>query len=281
MQFPYFQVDAFTGPGLRGNPAGVCLLEEWLPDAELQLIAEENNLADTAFVTPADREGVFGLRWFTPKIEVPLCGHATLAAGFVLLGIEPGRAPILQFATLSGRLSVRKISQVETGDTEWLELDFPCRRPLPCNAPALANALGCQPVEVLREGNLIMAVYERDADVRELQPDYAALAALAALKLDALGVIVTAPSTGQTEGDADFVSRFFAPAVGIPEDHVTGSAHCLLVPYWVERLRPPENRLCARQISPRGGELRCQLRGDRVAMAGRVKPYLIGKITWK
>jgi PhzF family phenazine biosynthesis protein len=260
MRLPLYQVDAFvTGEPFSGNPAAVCPLETWLPDAVMQAIAAENNLSETAFFVPEG--GAYRLRWFTPTTEVELCGHATLASAFVIFRfLAPERSTVRFCTEKAGRLAVAR-------DGELLTLDFPVWPPAPCRPPAaLAQALGHAPVGVL-EARSTLAVYDDAEDVRGLAPDFAALARLAKG-----GVIVTAPGRGET----DFVSRYFAPAAGIDEDPVTGSAHCTLVPYWAARLG--KSRLRARQISRRGGALCCELRGERVAIAGRARLYLEGTI---
>lgn len=261
MRLPLYQIDAFTDRLFGGNPAAVVPLEEWLPDTVLQAIAAENNLAETAFFR---REGEdYALRWFTPTVEVDLCGHATLASAYAIFRfIEPRREKVVFRTREAGRLSVAR-----RGDR--LVLDFPARPPRPCALPAgLAQALGKAPEAVLQAMRDTLAVYGRAEDVASLAPDMSAL-----MRLDCQAVIVTAPG-----GDGvDFVSRFFAPRLGIPEDPVTGSAHCTLMPYWVERLGRPA--LAARQVSPRGGTLFCELRGDRVDLAGDCVLYLEGMIT--
>ena len=256
MRIPIHHVDAFTDRLFGGNPAAVCRLDGWLPDAVLQAIAAENNLSETAFVV-ATGDG-HAIRWFTPATEVDLCGHATLAAAHVLFALDPARAE-LRFSSPSGPLAVRR-----HGDL--LELDFPARPPRPVPPePELAAALGAVPLE-LHASRDRLALYESAAAVRALMPDFARLAAL-----DLFGVIATAPGEG-----CDFVSRYFAPREGVPEDPVTGSAHCTLAPFWAARLG--KTSLHARQISRRGGELRCTLAGDRVRIAGRAVTYLEGEI---
>ncbi len=257
MRIPFYQVDAFTSAVFAGNPAGVCPLEEWLEDWQLQAIAAENNLSETAFFVP--RDGYYEIRWFTPTIEVDLCGHATLASGHVFFQYLAPKAERVDFKAQGGTLAVQK-----QGD--MLALDFPSRPASPCEAPeALIASLDALPVE-LRKARDYLAVYEREEDVAALNPDMGRL-----LELDALGVIATAPGS-----QSDFVSRFFAPRAGIPEDPVTGSAHCTLVPYWAKRLA--KTQLHAFQLSERGGELFCTDRGERVEIAGHAVTYLEGEI---
>lgn len=260
-ELPLYQVDAFTDRRFAGNPAAVCPLREWLPDALMQAIAAENNLSETAFFVP--RGEAFELRWFTPAVEVDLCGHATLASGFVLMTeIEPERRSAT-FHTRSGPLTV-------TREDRRLVMDFPSRPPERVEAPpALAEALGAWPTAVLKARDLI-ALFDTAAAVRGLRPDLAAIA-----RLDSFAVSVTAPGTGD-DADVDFVSRFFAPARGVPEDPVTGSAHCSLTPFWAKRLGKASLR--ARQVSARGGELWCTLAGDRVRLAGEAVLVLIGSL---
>ena len=258
MKLRLFQIDAFASRVFAGNPAAVCPLESWLDDATLQAVATENNLSETAFFVPEGNE--FSLRWFTPAVEVDLCGHATLASGHVVLTIlDPARESVT-FSSRSGPLTVTR-----AGDA--LAMDLPALPPEPCALPAdLVAGLGAKPDAVLAEMDYL-AVFASEADVAALVPDVAALA-----RLDRRGVIATAPGE-----NVDFVSRFFAPRAGIPEDPVTGSAHCLLTPYWAKRLG--KDRLEARQISARGGALACELQGGRVRIEGRVALYLDGEIT--
>ncbi|HWM86119.1 MAG TPA: PhzF family phenazine biosynthesis protein [Kofleriaceae bacterium] len=250
-----FQVDAFTDRPFRGNPAAVCPLQSWLPDAVMQSVAAENAVSETAFFVPR-ADGDFDLRWFTPEVEVDLCGHATLATAFVLFDrLDTARAAA-RFHTRSGPLEVRR-------DGAGLVMDLPARPASPTSSEvqaALGRALGQPPVAALRARDL-MAVFESADQVRALRPDMAAIAAL-----DTFAVIATAPG-GPPDGDVDFVSRFFAPQKGVPEDPVTGSAHATLVPYWSERLG--RSQLRARQVSRRGGDLTCELRGERVLLTGR------------
>jgi PhzF family phenazine biosynthesis protein len=257
MKLPLFQVDAFTSRVFAGNPAAVCPLREWLEDATLQAIAAENNLSETAFFVGG--AGEYALRWFTPSAEVDLCGHATLATAHVILRhLEPGLGE-LRFTSQSGPLLVRP-------DGDRLSLDFPTRAPKRCHpVPGLAEALGKKPLETWASRD-VMVVLGSEAEVRALRPDMTRL-----LALDRFAFAVTAP--GDT---VDFVSRFFAPNLGVPEDPVTGSTHCTLIPYWAERLG--KTRLLARQVSPRGGELLCELQGPRVSIAGQAVTYLAGTI---
>ena len=252
MKLPYYQVDAFTGRTFAGNPAGVCVLERWLPDAMLQRIAEENNLSETTFIVRCG--GDWELRWFTPTVEVDLCGHATLAAAFVLFTELGHREPAIRFVARCGTLWAKR-------EGDLVMLDFPARPGEPGEAPAgLTRGLGHIPREV-RKSRDYLALLGSDEEVRSLSPDFGQIATL-----DCLGVIATARGT-----DADFVSRFFAPGVGIPEDPVTGSAHCTLIPYWAEKLG--KTRMIARQLSRRGGTIHCELRGDRVGIGGEAVLY--------
>ena len=258
MTIPIYQVDAFTMGPFSGNPAAVCPLDGWLDDDTLRNIAAENNPSETAFIV-ADEKG-YGLRWFTPSVEVDLCGHATLAAAYVVFNHLQPELDSVSFETQSGELVV-------TRDGDGLSMDFPARAPTPVAASeALSDALGQAPAEVYASRD-ILAVYEDEASVRRLSPDQAKLLALN----EGLGVIVTA------KGDAvDFVSRFFAPKAGVAEDPVTGSAHCTLVPFWAKRLG--RSQLVAHQVSSRGGELHCEHRGDRVIMSGQCTLFLTGSI---
>jgi PhzF family phenazine biosynthesis protein len=258
-RLPIYQVDAFAEGPFSGNPAAVVKLEEWLPEATLQAIAAENNLPATAFF----RHEATGcaIRWFTPTVELPLCGHGTLAAAHVILDLlEPGRADI-DFQTAAGTLHVSRREDV-------LAVALPLDRAVPCATPAgLADSLGATPEAVLMTRNYL-AVFDRAEDVAEMTPDFAALA-----RLPCKGVIVTAPG----RNGIHCVSRYFAPSVGVEEDAVTGSAHATLVPYWSGRLG--KSRIVARQVSPRGGALTGEIDGDRVTLAGRTRLYLEGTIT--
>ena len=256
--FPIYQVDAFSTGPFSGNPAAVCPLDDWLDDNTLQSIAAENNLSETAFIVASEKD--YGLRWFTPAVEVDLCGHATLAAGYVVLNHLQPDLDSVAFETLSGRLVVAR-------DGDRLSMDFPSRAPTPISgSEALSDALGAAPSEVHLSRD-ILAVFDDEASVRRLSPDQARLLALD----EGLGVIASA------KGDSvDFVSRFFVPKAGIAEDPVTGSAHCTLVPFWAERLG--KSRLVAHQVSKRGGELHCEHRGDRVIIGGQCTLFLAGNI---
>jgi PhzF family phenazine biosynthesis protein len=259
MRTPIFQIDAFTTRRFSGNPAAVMLMDSFLSDAILQAIASENNLAETAFLVPEG--GDYRLRWFTPTTEVPLCGHATLASAAVVMErLEPGRSRVV-FHSASGPLTVNRV------DTKYV-MDFPVHLSEPVSTPhGLANALDVAPVEVFVNDFNYMAILESAQIVRALAPDIAALT-----RLDRDGVIVTAPG----DGVYDFVSRYFAPAKGIPEDPVTGGAHCMLAPYWAKRLG--KTMLHAYQASRRGGEIICRLVGDRVELEGACVFYLEGEV---
>lgn len=257
MRLPLYQVDAFTQRRFAGNPAAVCPLPKWLPDATLQAIAAENNLAETAYFV-AEPEG-YRLRWFTPAVEVDLCGHATLAAAYVLMDCLGFGGDQVTFQSRSGPLTVARSGDMFT-------LDFPSRPGVPQPlTDTLAAALGATPTAIFSARDT-MCVFENADQVRVLQPDMNALKAL-----EPFAYIATAPGD-----DCDFVSRFFAPKAGIDEDPVTGSAHCTLTPYWAGRLG--KSNLFARQISARGGELWCEDRGDRVRISGHGALYLTGFI---
>lgn len=257
MKLPMYQLDAFTSRLFGGNPAAVVLLEKWLPDDMHASIAAENNLAETAFVIV--RPDVSDLRWFTPKVEVDLCGHATLAAADVLFRYRFPSSKQLAFSTRSGKLTVdRKGAQ--------LQMDFPARPAMRIEVnESLAQALGARPRDAYLARD-ILAIFDSEAEIRTLRPDMHRIAAL-----DAFAVIASAPGD-----NVDFVSRFFAPGAGIPEDPVTGSSHCTLVPYWAGRLG--KNNLSAKQLSPRGGDLQCELRANRVLISGHVVEFLRGEI---
>jgi PhzF family phenazine biosynthesis protein len=259
MKTKLYQVDAFTSRLFGGNPAAVCILGQWLDDSLMQRIAAENNLSETAF---AVRQGDgYGIRWFTPESEVDLCGHATLATAHVLFEhyAFPGRKIIFHTRT-SGRLAVMK----EDGS---LTLDFPSDTLERAKAPPkLVESIGREPAEIYRGRTDYLLIYEAQGDIEAISPDYRQLAVL-----DLRGIIVSAQGI-----DTDFVSRFFAPGLGINEDPVTGSAHTTLTPYWAARLG--KNSLTARQLSARKGELKCRLLGDRVHITGKAVTYLVGEI---
>lgn len=255
------QVDAFTATPFKGNPAAVCVLDAPAPDAWMQAVALEMNLSETAFLVP---EGdVYRLRWFTPAAEVDLCGHATLASAHVLW--EDGHLPRdaeARFMTRSGLLRA-------TWDAGWITLDFPAKPPVATEPPAgLLDALRVEPVAVARNQFDYLVVVADEEKVRNIQPDYGRLRSV-----DMRGVIVTAKSR---DPKYDFISRFFAPAVGVLEDPVTGSAHCCLTPYWSQVLE--REAFTAYQASPRGGELRLRLSGDRVLLSGQAVTVLRGEL---
>ena len=261
MRIPLYQVDAFTKRLFGGNPAAVCPLAEWLPEATMQAITAENNLAETAFFVA--QGGGYLLRWFTPTVEVELCGHATFASGYVVTHILAPERRAVRFDTLkAGPLEVRR-------DGDRLAMDLPAWPPEGGPAdPRIIAALGKPPAESFVARGRTLAVYQNAEDVAALKPDLAAMR-----QVLGANAIVTAPGSD----GVDFVSRYFAPNYGVDEDPVTGSAHCVLAPYWASRLG--RNELGARQISPRGGDLLCTLRGDRVTLAGRAVLYLEGTIT--
>lgn len=259
MKLSLYQVDAFAAETFQGNPAAVVPLERWPDDGLLAAIAAENNLSETAFLVRRTHAR-FELRWFTPTVEVDLCGHATLASAWVVSEhLEPGLDSMV-FATKSGDLTA-------TRRGESIVLDFPRYSPVPAApSPELAAALGQTPIAELECERNRIAIFKTETDVRALRPDFRRIAALGVQ-----GVVVTA------RGDrADFVSRYFAPAVGIDEDPVTGANHSMLVPLWRAQLGKSELR--AQQVSARGGELRCIDTGERVLIAGHVAPYLVGTI---
>ena len=258
MQLSLYQVDAFTDGPFSGNPAAVVPLSEWLPERTMQAIALENNLSETAFFVPRDDGGI-DLRWFTPLIEVDLCGHATLATAWVLFNRLEQTGDSITFHTRSGPLAVSR-------DGARLAMDFPAQPPTEAEIGDVTDALGAQPEAVLA-APYAMAVMDSEETVRAIRPDFARIAAL-----DIPELIITAPGR-----DCDFVSRFFAPAAGIDEDPVTGSAHCILIPYWSQRLGKTE--LFARQVSFRGGALWCALKDDRVSISGYATLYMEGTIT--
>jgi PhzF family phenazine biosynthesis protein len=254
MKIPYFQVNAFTRELTGGNPAGVCVLKKWLSSLKMQQIAACHLLPETAFIVVGEPK----LRWFTPTTEVDLCGHATLATAHVLF--ERGEAgDEIQFETRSGTLTV-------TRRDDGYEMDFPAKEANTIRPPSGLNpALGAGANEVL-DGHFLMAVLQNEQAVRELNPDLRAIELM-----HAHAVIVTAPGD-----DVDFVSRFFAPRIGVPEDYATGSAHCMLAPYWADRTG--KKKLSARQLSARGGDIECEVKGKRVMLRGNAVTFIEGEL---
>ncbi len=258
MKIKLFQVDAFTDKVFGGNPASVCPLDKWLSDSVMQLIAMENNQAETAFFVR--NQNGFHIRWFTPTMEVDLCGHATLAAAYVLFELENFQEQTVEFSSRSGLLSVTK-------EDEFLTLDFPADPPVKVSPPDyLIAAVGSWPIEAHKGKSDYVLVYSTAEEIKDLIPDMRLVA-----RVPARGIIVTAPGK-----DVDFVSRFFAPQSGISEDPVTGSAHTTLTPYWAARLG--RTTLSARQLSKRGGRLQCILDGERVKISGQACIYMTGEI---
>ena len=255
-----YQIDAFTDKVFHGNPAAVCVLPEWLAEEKMQLIAAENNLAETAFLVQSGSD--YEIRWFTPAVEVDLCGHATLASAYVLFHFYNHPSETINFQSRrSGLLTVAK-------DGEELTLDFPADVCQQVAAPeALTAALGAEPVEAYKGKTDYLLLFRTQQEIEMLLPDFRKLATV-----EARGVIVTAPGE-----EVDFVSRFFCPQVGIDEDPVTGSAHTTLTPFWSQRLH--KKIMKARQVSARQGELRCEFLGDRVKITGKAVAYLTGDIT--
>ncbi len=256
MKIPIFQVDAFHDQLFKGNPAAVCPLGRWLADDIMQAIAMENNLSETAFFV---QEGpLFSIRWFTPKREVDLCGHATLASAHVIINHLDYSDDSVEFNSKSGRLLVSR------DDRELLKMNFPSYKPVPLPAAdSYSSAMGEAPESVYK-GNYLQLVYRNADMIMSIKPDFKQVGLL-----DPTGVIITAPGK-----EYDFISRFFAPTVGIDEDPVTGSAHSTLIPYWAERLQKKE--LTAFQASKRGGVLYCENLEGRVIIAGRVVTFLQG-----
>jgi PhzF family phenazine biosynthesis protein len=260
MKIPVYQVDAFAEKIFTGNPAAVCPLNEWLSDELMQQVAMENNLAETAYFV--GENGNYHIRWFTPELEIDLCGHATLASAYTIFEILGYKGNEISFTTeKAGILKVYK-------QNDLIVLDFPSRPPQPTGIPQeLFSALGIDgAVEVLKSRDYFVVV-EHEEIVRGLQPDFNLLNKIQ----DTKGCIVTAKGN-----EYDFVSRFFAPQAGINEDPVTGSAHCNLIPYWANKLG--KNKLAAFQASKRGGVLYCELKDDRVLMGGRAVCFLQGEI---
>jgi len=260
VKLPIYQIDAFANQPFSGNPAAVVPLQTWLSDKVMQSIAEENNLAETAFFVPNDNG--YDIRWFTPNMEVKLCGHATLASAFVLFNILGYEAETIEFNSLSGQLTVSRCN-------ELLTLDFPSQVPEKCETPEeMIQGLGLKPRECLRNEDFI-AVFESEEEIASIIPNHNYLK-----QLDLRGVVVTSSST-----EYDFVAGFFAPKYGIPEDPVTGSAFTQLMPYWSSKLG--KDQLKAKQISSRGGLLSCELVNDRVLISGMAIKYLEGSIEIK
>ncbi|MBD2704094.1 PhzF family phenazine biosynthesis protein [Spirosoma sp. BT702] len=270
-----YQLDAFTDRLFAGNPAAVMPLTEWLSDEQMLQIAAENNLAETAFYVKTDQPDTYHIRWFTPTVEVALCGHATLATGYVVFFLETDSMPEsdqIFFESQSGQL---KVCRSENG---WLTLDFPADVVHKANLqpPALLASVTEKPVEVHKGKTDYLLVYETQAQIEALNPDFREMSTV-----PARGVIVTAPA--DADSDVDFVARFFGPQSGIDEDPVTGSAYTTLMPYWTEKLGKIE--LTARQLSKRGGYLRCKLNADengpgRVDISGQVQLYMTGDINF-
>jgi PhzF family phenazine biosynthesis protein len=258
MEILLYQIDAFTGRVFGGNPAAVCPLNEWLDDGLMQRIAGENNLSETAFFV---RNGNgYEIRWFTPKVEIGLAGHPTLAAAYVIFNYCNHGSNEIRFFSKSGELTV-------TRDGDLIRMNFPAMEATECGENDLLNrALGQTPVKLYRTRDYL-AVYGSEEEILAIEPDFRMLK-----KLDCVGIIITAPGR-----EVDFVSRFFAPAEGIDEDPVTGSAHSTLIPYWARRLNKDTLHAC--QVSERGGELFCKYLGDRVEISGKAVPYLKGTIT--
>ena len=253
-----FQADAFAASLFKGNPAAVVPLTEWLSDEAMQQIAAENNLSETAFFIPEGKH--FHIRWFTPKAEVKLCGHATLATAHILFNEMNFQGEQIEFNSKSGILTVKK-----SGDK--LQLDFPADIALAVDAvPAFSEAFGAHPLATLKGRTDYLLLFDSEETIRNFEPDISLL-----LSTNARGIMVTAKGK-----EVDFVSRFFAPAVGVNEDPVTGSAHTTLIPFWSKRLNKTE--MTALQLSQRGGQLWCTLSGDRVLIAGKAVTYLRGEI---
>jgi len=257
MKIKYYQIDAFTGELFKGNPGGVCPLDKWIDDGLMQKIAMEANLSETGFFVP--RGDDFEIRWFTPAVEVEMCGHDTLACAHVIFNYLDFDRDEIIFHSMSGILKVAQKKDI-------YYLDFPTDNPRQVDPPReLIDGLGLKPLEVVK-GRDYIALYENESDILSIKPDFKMLA-----ELDALGIAITAQGI-----NSDFVSRFFAPSVGIDEDPVTGSAHTQLIPYWAKKLN--REKLHALQLSMRGGELFCELKGNRVIIGGRAVTYLQGEI---
>jgi PhzF family phenazine biosynthesis protein len=257
MKLPIYQIDAFANKAFEGNPAAICPLQSWLPDEVMQSIAAENNLSETAFFVPAEHG--YHIRWFTPLAEVDLCGHATLASAYVIFSVLASEENTINFESKSGVLKVEQ-------KNDLLVMDFPSQPPASCPTPEeIQHAFKSRPVDCLKSEDYIV-VFENEDEVAFAQPDFNALS-----KLDLRGVAITAKSSRY-----DFVSRFFAPKYGINEDPVTGSAFTQLAPYWSSKLGL--KKLHAKQVSSRGGEVYCEMLGNRVTIAGNAVQYLVGEI---
>lgn len=258
MEIPIYQVDAFTDKVFGGNPAAVCPLKEWIDIDLMQKIALENNLSETAFFVPKD--DYFEIRWFTPKVEINLAGHPTLATAWVIFNELNYQKKAIRFVSpLSGELLIER-------KDDLICMNFPAYKPiLVTTDKLLSKALGKEPLEVLKARDLLV-IYKNQSDIEKITPDFGLLA-----KLDTFGIIISAPGK-----NADFVSRFFAPRAGINEDPVTGSAHTILIPYWAEKLN--KTKLNAIQLSERIGKLQCEYLGDRVEISGNAKLFMKGKI---
>ncbi len=254
----YYAIDAFTEEHFHGNPAGVCIMEEWPSDEIMQKIAFENNLAETAFLVKKNDH--YDLRWFTPEVEIDLCGHATLGSAYVLMNYFDKDLKKIAFHTMSGVLTV-------TREEDYYTMNFPSRKPVPCALPdILEKALGTKVLETFIARDLLVVLKDEDT-LRELNPNFTLLKQIT----NVFGFIVT------TKGrDCDFVSRFFAPNAGILEDPVTGSSHTTLIPFWSERL--DKIKMTAKQLSKRGGTLYCKDIGDRVEISGKAVTHMIGEI---
>ncbi|MGR9087772.1 MAG: PhzF family phenazine biosynthesis protein [Gammaproteobacteria bacterium] len=257
MKLTLYQIDAFASKPFEGNPAAICPLETWLPDELMQAIAAENNLSETAFLVP-DESG-YHIRWFTPLHEVKLCGHATLAAAYVIFTLQGNKEKSIAFSSQSGILTVTK-------NEEWLEMDFPAQPPRQCATPEpILQAFKQTPAECLESEDYIV-VFDSEDSILNAEPDMALLGGLGLR-----GVAITSQGN-----DFDFVTRFFAPKFGIQEDPVTGSAFTQLIPYWSGKLG--KNFLSAKQVSKRGGEVGCLYSGERVIISGKAAKYLVGTI---
>jgi PhzF family phenazine biosynthesis protein len=259
MKISFYQVDTFTNELFKGNPAAICVLEHWLGEKVLQNIAAENNLSETAFLVQKNQ--TYDIRWFTPTVEVDLCGHATLGSAFVIFNYLDKSSNKISFNSKSGEL-------IALREKDFITLDFPTILGQPCNAmERIASALDLQPLEVFKGSMDYMAVLESEEGVRQCRPN------LNLIKdLDARGLVVTARGE-----KADFVSRWFGPQVGVKEDPVTGSAHCMLAPYWAKKLN--KTKLQAEQLSLRAGKIHCQVNGEHVLLSGEAVLYLQGLIT--